>query len=152
MQREIQQSTQPLRTDLWQAHDRRGVEHTIPHDAQPPRPFRNQDRAIGKKRHAERMNQSFRDRQPDLMLDGCVQYDRPVRKRRRRPIDARGRGGRTSRPAPGRSRSRLLRLDPNSRQHKRQSKHTYPHRKPLLERRQPLYARFDPGKRRSISS
>ena len=51
----------------------------------------------------KRMDQSFRDRQPDLMLDAGVQYDRPVWQRRRRPIDARRRGGRPSRATAGAS-------------------------------------------------
>jgi hypothetical protein len=103
MQREIQQSTQPLRTNLRKARDPRGIEHAVPHDAQPARPFRNQDRAIW-------LN-------PFTTVSRiwcCIAVSRtigPSGSGRRIPGDGRRRSRRTSRAAPRSSiRAWLLRV------------------------------------------
>jgi hypothetical protein len=52
VQREVHQTGQTLRPHLRHAGDRSRIEHAIAHDAQASRALRNQDAAVGEKRHA----------------------------------------------------------------------------------------------------
>ena len=78
MEREVHQARETGGLHLRQAGDRRRIEHPVPHDAQASAAFGNEDRAVGKKRHAPRLVEPLGDDQPDLVLDGRVHDQRSV--------------------------------------------------------------------------
>ena len=50
MQGHVHEAGQPLRIDLGHPGHRRGVEHPVAHEAQPSRPLRHQQPAVGQER------------------------------------------------------------------------------------------------------
>jgi hypothetical protein len=60
MQLDVHQPREALRLNVVrQSRDRRGIEHAVSHNPQSPRTFRHENRAVGQKRHAPRLIESF---------------------------------------------------------------------------------------------
>ena len=104
MQRDIHQAAQARCLDCRQASHVPGIQHTVPDDSQAAGTFGHEDSAVGEKRHAPRLIESFGHDQPDLVLDAGIDDDRAVGEWRRRPVD----GRRRSRPSRSTARRPLL--------------------------------------------
>ena len=121
MQRDVHQAREASRLDGRQAGNVLGIEDAVTDDSQATRTLGHEHAAVGQKRRGKRLVEALGRDDTNLMNDAGVFQDRPVRKRRRRPVDSRWRSRRappTGLCLPGRSltptstalRGRLLRV------------------------------------------
>ncbi len=108
MERDVHQASQAGGLHLRQAGDGRRIEHAVADDPQPTGALRDQDAAVGQKRHAPGLVETFGHDETNLVLDRRVHHDRSVRQRRRGPVDRRRRRRRASRAPASRCGRRRL--------------------------------------------